>query len=648
MASYIILAIISFHFVSTYLRKNEVSDYNDILNTPIYHSVSLLAPAYNESATIIDNIRSLLSIHYPNFEVIIINDGSKDDTLARCIKEYDLVSVNHAVFEYVPSKPIRAIYKSKNKAFSHLTVVDKVNGGKSDALNAGINVSSKDYITCIDVDCILEQDAILKMMKPFIDQDEDVQVIATGGVVRIANSCKIEDGVITQVMAPENMVARFQALEYLRAFLLGRMAWSHIDGLMLISGALGVFNKKIAIEAGGYSHKTVGEDMELVVRMRRLMQDKNIKYTVAFIPDPLCWTEAPESWDVLIRQRNRWTRGTIETLLTHKKLFFNPFYGKIGLLSYPYWFFFEWLAPLLESFGILVAFIFALLGWVNWSFFFLMLLLVYSFTVTFSVLGLLIEEVTYHQYKREKDLFKLLLAGLIEPFIFHPTILYAAIMGNIDFITGNTKWGEMTRKGFGTTASAAAVSDNKAPQAVLVKPVEEAPKVKAEPEKKLSEKLIAFVRVRYAVFSTLLIVGLFALYAYTFTDFFTTGLIYGKEYSEPLKYKERSVLESKLEVTQEQIITPEKELLKQKENLNKLVEPVVQANYYCLVIQSFSNLEGAENFLKSNKKFNAEIVKNGAKFYVCVGNFKEKKQAEEFKFKNKDLPSSAWIWKNSN
>jgi biofilm PGA synthesis N-glycosyltransferase PgaC len=339
MTSYIVLAAISFYYVRNYIRKNQVVDYRDLLNTPIYQSVSVLAPAYNEAATIIDNIRSLMSIHYPNFEVIIINDGSKDDTLARCINAYDMVPVDFAYFEHVACKPIRAVYKSKNRAFSHLTVVDKVNGGKSDALNAGINVSKMKYITCIDVDCILEQDAILKMMKPFAEAEEGVEVIATGGVIRIANSCKIEDGRITQVRAPENMVARFQALEYLRAFLLGRMAWSHLDGLLLISGALGIFNKKVAIEAGGYSHKTVGEDMELVVRMRMLMQDKGLKYKVAFIPDPLCWTEAPESWNVLVRQRNRWTRGTIYNRPNKKYIFFNQKVHiaplmKAGLVAY--------------------------------------------------------------------------------------------------------------------------------------------------------------------------------------------------------------------------------------------------------------------------------------------------------------------------
>ena len=226
--------------VKKYLHKNSFVDYRDILNTDIAPSVSILAPAYNESATIIENIRSLLSIHYSNFEVIVVNDGSKDDSMEKCIKEYDMVPVDFSVDYKLKTKEIKGVYKSRNRAFNQLIVVDKANGGKSDALNAGINISSYDYVTCIDVDCVLEQDALLKLMKPFMDENER-EVVATGGVIRIANSCVVEDGRLLEVKVPENFVARSQALEYIRAFLLGRMAWRLVDGLMLISGALGVF-----------------------------------------------------------------------------------------------------------------------------------------------------------------------------------------------------------------------------------------------------------------------------------------------------------------------------------------------------------------------------------------------------------------------
>ncbi len=475
MVSYLSLSLISFLAVKKYLRKNFFVDYKDILNTEFAPSVTILAPAYNEAATIIENVRSILSIHYSNFEVVVINDGSKDETIELLIEEYDLVKVDFAINHELPTKDIYGVYKSQNEAFNQLVVVDKANGGKSDALNVGINIAQYDYVTCIDVDCVLEQDALLKLMKPFMDENER-EVIATGGVIRIANSCKVEDGRLLEVRVPTNFVARSQALEYIRAFLLGRMAWSLMDGLILISGALGVFSRKIAIEVGGYDHKTVGEDMELVVRMRRYMIEQKRNYTVAFIPDPLCWTECPESWSILGRQRNRWTRGTIETLWKHRGMFFNPKYKLLGMLSYPYWFVFEWAAPLLEAFGLMLFFLLALVGLVNWSFFLLMMLLIFGFTVTFSVLSLLIEEITYHNYKRKRDLLALLRTGLIEPFIYHPFVVYSAVMGNLDYLFGKSSWGEMTRKGFGQTATG---GPKRIRVVEKVTPVQKAPVVKA-------------------------------------------------------------------------------------------------------------------------------------------------------------------------
>lgn len=447
ISTYIVLANLSIVASVAYLRKNSFVNYRSILTSPLAPSVSIIAPAYNEGFTIVDNVRSLMSVHYPNFDVILINDGSKDDTLEKLIEEYNLVQVDFSVDYKIKTKKVKGVYKSSNSAFKSLLVVDKINGGKADALNVGINISDKDYVACIDVDCVLEQDALLKLMKPILEQT-DKEVIATGGVIRIANSCIIEDGRLIGVKVPDNWIARIQVMEYIRAFLLGRMAWNYFDGLLIISGALGVFNKKIVIEVGGYDHDTVGEDMELIVRMRRYMCDENRPYSVAFIPDPLCWTEAPDSWQILYRQRNRWTRGTIETILIHKKLFLNPKYGIIGVLSFPYWVIFEWFAPVLEGLGLFLFFFFAIIGLINWYHFGLLLCFIYCFAVMFSVWALFIEEITYHQYKKSSDILKLLIISMLEPFFYHPFNVYCSIRGNIDFITGKSNWGEMTRKGF--------------------------------------------------------------------------------------------------------------------------------------------------------------------------------------------------------
>jgi biofilm PGA synthesis N-glycosyltransferase PgaC len=274
-------------------------------------------------------------------------------------------------------------------------------------------------------------------------------MIASGGVVRIANNCRIEKGRITEINVPNKLLAQFQTLEYLRSFLLGRVAWGSLDGLLLISGALGVFKKDLVIACGGYDDDTIGEDMELTVRMRRYAREKDIDYVIGFVPDPLCWTEVPESWSVLRRQRNRWTRGALETLLAHKRLFLNPFYGKMGMISYPYWLLFEWLAPLIEAFGILILILLSLLGVINISFLYLFIALIYGYTVSFTIATLYIEEITFFQYKKRRQLLRLVLAGLMEPLFFHPFLVYCSVTGNWDyFFEGKKAWGSMKRVGF--------------------------------------------------------------------------------------------------------------------------------------------------------------------------------------------------------
>lgn len=453
MSFYVILAFLSAVEMKNYLRKNSYVDYRAILVSPNSPSVSILAPAFNEEATIIDNVKSLLSLHYGNFEVIIINDGSTDRSLALLSDYYQLEPVDFAVNEQLKTRQLLGVYKSKNPAFSRLTVVDKVNGGKSDALNMGINIAAKDLILCIDADCIIEQDALLKMVKPFMDEGK--RVIAAGGVVRIANSCQVINGQLVKVNLPRKLIPRFQVLEYIRSFLMGRMAWSRLNGLIVISGAMGLFDKEAVILSGGYRNHTVGEDMELVVRMRRYMHDHDLRYRIVYIPDPLCWTESPSSLTILGRQRNRWTRGTVETLWFHKDLFFNPRYGLLGMLSYPFWFFFEWLAPILEVLGLFVFILLAITGNINWEISLIIFAMVYFFTITISTIAILFEEMSYQQYTSGMDLAKLLAIALIEPFIYHPFTVYWAIRGNVDLLLGRKSWGTMTRAGFNPKAKAA-------------------------------------------------------------------------------------------------------------------------------------------------------------------------------------------------
>ena len=348
--SYLLLGVFSAIALRKYIRKNSYINYNSLVLSPLSPKISIIAPAFNESKTIIDNIRTLLSLYYNNFEVIIVNDGSTDNTFELVKDAYDLIRVNY-YFDYrIPCERIKGVYRSKNPSYNRLTVIDKNNGGKADSLNAGINICHSGLFVSIDADSIIEPDSILKLVKPFLEEKER-KVIGTGGVIRIVNSCDIERGHIREIRIPSKILPRLQVLEYTRAFLLGRMAWSQLDGLMLISGAMGIFDRETVIRAGGYSVNTVGEDMELVLRMRRFMTDHKEKYEVTYIPDPLCWTEVPSDLKSLRKQRTRWTRGLVESLLTHHHMFFNIKYGRLGMLGYPYWFFFEWMAPLIAFAG---------------------------------------------------------------------------------------------------------------------------------------------------------------------------------------------------------------------------------------------------------------------------------------------------------
>ena len=446
-STYLMLTIFSAISLRKYLRKNSYVDYNTIVSSPLAPTLSVIAPAYNESQTIVDNIRTLLSLYYNNYEVIVVNDGSTDDSLEKIISTYELEQVNY-YFDYrIPCKRIRGVYKSNNRSFKKLTVIDKVNGGKADSLNAGLNVSRNELVVSIDADSIMEPDALLKLVKPFLEA-KDRKVIGAGGVIRIANSCEISGGHIKKIHLPRKFLPRAQVMEYTRAFLMGRMAWSELDGLLLISGALGMFDREIVIRAGGYSTTTVGEDMELVVRIRRYMAENNRRYDVVYIPDPLCWTEVPSSVRVLARQRSRWTRGTLETLITHRKLFFNRRYRKLGMLGYPYWLVFEYLAPIIEFFGILWFIFLAVTGRLNWPFFLLLTGFVYFFAVSLSIWSVLFEEITFHKYEKRRDVLKLIGTAFLEPVFYHPMVMLMNVKGNLDKLMRKNTWGTMERRGF--------------------------------------------------------------------------------------------------------------------------------------------------------------------------------------------------------
>ncbi|MES2576638.1 MAG: glycosyltransferase [Bacteroidota bacterium] len=445
---YLLLAILSWTAIKKYYKSKYFLLKEILVKSNHTVGVSIVAPAFNEATTIVYNVKSLLFQEYPKFEVVIVNDGSTDATLEILIREFNLVKVDFFYQDKIPTQPVRGHYKSTNPIYSKLLVVDKENGkSKADGSNAGINSAKYSLFICTDVDCILRKDTISMLAKPFIENTE--KVIATGAAIRISNSCEFKDGMLFKSHFPDNFFARFQELEYIRSFLFGRMAWSKINGLLLVSGGLGMFDKETVIEAGGYWHKSLGEDMELITRMRKLMHKKKEKFLIIYIPESLCWTEVPASMTIFLRQRVRWARGLVQTLYLHKDVFLNPKYGKTGLLIFPYYLLYEFAVPILEILGLIVLTIDLLFFNINYDFLLIGSAFVYLFYISITLISVFLDQLIYKHYTGIKEVLILIVMIFIEPFVFHPLNVYASLKGYWHFLRQKEqKWGVMVRKGF--------------------------------------------------------------------------------------------------------------------------------------------------------------------------------------------------------
>ncbi|TAE36492.1 MAG: glycosyltransferase family 2 protein [Sphingobacteriales bacterium] len=449
---YAILAILSFIAIASYVKKNKYFDYDAIVSSPLTPGISVIAPAFNEGLTIISNVKSLLTLNYPVFEVIIVNDGSTDETLQLMIDEFSLIIVEFAYNPKIKTQPVKCIYKSTQAAFSKLIVIDKVNGkSKADASNAGVNLAAYNYFLCTDVDCILDKDTLLKLVEPIMKQNKG-RVIATGATLRIANSCDFDGTLITRMRPPKNLIPRFQEIEYIRSFVMGKVGWGYINCVSNVSGGLGLFDLDIAIKAGGYDFLSFGEDMDLITRMCRYSVDNKIKYAICYVPITLCWTEGPSTLKTLMRQRTRWARGLAQIVSSHFSLLFNPRYGKMGMIAFPYIFFFELLAPVIEFLGILYFIFLIFFGLINWKFALLLLVFVYSYAVMISTLAILWDQFTFRYYKTWGEVLRLCLTTFLEFFLFHPFIVIFSIRGYLFFLSRKKhSWGNMERRGFNNT-----------------------------------------------------------------------------------------------------------------------------------------------------------------------------------------------------
>lgn len=447
---YTLLIVVSFFSIKNYMKKRQMTDLKKMFRQADFlKPISILAPAYNEEQTVVENIRSLLGLNYPQFEIILINDGSKDKTLELVKDIYQLKPSPRANPGFLDTQSIRQIYISEQ--YPNLIVVDKENGGKADALNAGINVSRYPLITAIDTDSLLEKNVLMQMVRPFLERPETV---AVGGVIRIVNGCEARDGSIEKVALPKKLLPLFQIVEYFRAFLFGRVGWEAMNMLLVISGAFGMFDKHAVIEAGGYRSDTVGEDMELITRLHRTKLEKKEKYHVGFVPEPVCWTEAPETIKVLSRQRNRWHRGLIETILMNRQMLFNPKYGRVGMIAFPFALFVEGFGAIVEFVGFITFLISFYLGTVDTLFAIAFLSVAVLLGIVISTSALLVEELTFRRYPGLKMVLVLFLIGILENFGYRQLYTWWRFKASFEFLRGKkSTWGEMTRTGFSKPTS---------------------------------------------------------------------------------------------------------------------------------------------------------------------------------------------------
>lgn len=442
---YLVQLVVGWRAVRRRLRSIAVENFHDIRQSGLAPPVSIVVPAFNEGVTIIESVRSLLALRYPRLELVVVNDGSTDDTLDRLIAEFGLRRTPRVYWQRIKSKPVLGIYWSP--AYPGLWVLDKANGRKADATNAGINLASAPYVCVIDADSVLETDALAGIMHAVLPRS--AETIAAGGSVRIANGCEFgEGGRVSRVGVPRTWLGAAQVIEYLRAFLYGRAAWSEAGSLMLVSGAFGVFRKDALVEIGGFRHETVGEDMDLVVRMHRHMRAAGRPYRIAFVPDPVCWTECPETLEGLRHQRQRWQRGLGETLDHSNEMLASHRFGRIGLGAMPYLMGVEYLGPLLEVTGYAILPVGWALGLLNHSLFLLFVAAGLVYGLCLSLATLLLEELSFRRYREPRHLLRLVGAAVVESIVLRQQHSWWRLVALLTWRGRPQVWHSAPRQGF--------------------------------------------------------------------------------------------------------------------------------------------------------------------------------------------------------
>jgi cellulose synthase/poly-beta-1,6-N-acetylglucosamine synthase-like glycosyltransferase len=421
-----------------------------IHDSPLTPPITMVAPAHNEEKSIRIAVRSLLELDYPELEVIVINDGSKDRTLQELQNEFKLRPVRIVYVAEMRSAQTRGFYRSE--VDPRLLVVDKEPGGsKADAVNAGLNAATSPYVCIVDSDSLLERDALLRIMAPVLADPQ--RVVGAGGIIRVLNGSELEGGRLRRVRLPRKGIEIIQVIEYLRAFLIGREAWARANMLMIISGAFGVFRTDLVRAVGGYRPEAIGEDFDLVARLHRHLLERRQKYSIEFVPDPVCWTEVPSDLRSLGRQRARWQKGLLDVLLPNKDMLFRYRYGRIGWIALPYLWLFELAAPVFEIGGVASIILAACLRVLSFPFFVNFMLFGYAFATVISIGAVLQEEVTYKRYSDWKDVAKLITFCFLEHFPYRQMHMIWRLQGLWEYMRGDVVWKPLKRQGLESAGS---------------------------------------------------------------------------------------------------------------------------------------------------------------------------------------------------
>ncbi len=442
--SYLTMLIVALKTSAAHQRRLKSHRLSWFKESPLAPPITIIAPAHNEEKSIRVAVRNLLDLDYPELEVIVVNDGSEDRTLDEMREEFRLRPVRAVYVPEAKSAPVRGLYRSEVNA--SLLVVDKESGGsKADAVNAGLNAATSPYVCIVDADSVLERDALLRIMLPIMEDPK--RVVAVGGIIRVLNGSEIEGGHLRRVRLPRKSIEVIQVIEYLRAFLIGREAWGQGNMLTIISGAFGVFRTELVRAVGGYRASSIGEDFDLVARMHRHLLEKGAEYQIRFVPDPMCWTEAPSDLKSLGRQRQRWQKGLLDVLWPNRDMLFRPRYGRIGCFALPYLWLFELFAPVVETAGIATILLAAFLGVLSREFFLQFLLFGYAFATVISIGSVLQEEITYKRYNDWQDVIRLVSYCFFEHFPYRQLHMIWRLQGLWQYSRGDFAWKPVKRKG---------------------------------------------------------------------------------------------------------------------------------------------------------------------------------------------------------